>query len=354
MIVPEVMADEPAVGDGVPAGPAPRVHGWWLGAVEVLAGAALVLVATMVLDHATGLPRWILGLAGGALAARGADTLGKKVFGPRFRAGLWFSVLWLTVLILLALFANLLPLQGPKALPLRSKSYVRPDLFSSHPLGTDGFGRDYLARLIYGSRISLIIGLGCVAVGGLIGTTVGICAGYYRARIEKVVDVLTDALLAFPPLVFLLALVAVLRPSLLTEFVALGALTVPTFIRLAKANTYVYAQREFVLAARALGTKNKRIIWREIVPNVLAPLFSYAMAIVAALMIAEASLSFLGLGIKPPEPSWGNMIADSQTVLQRDPHAVLLPAIFLFLTVLSFSRLGEVGRTRGERRQTAL
>ena len=157
---------------------------------------------------------------------------------------------------------------------------------------------------IYGGRVSLILGVGCVAAGGTIGTGIGLLAGYFRGRGERVLDIVVDVILAFPPLVFLLALVAVLRPSVLTEFIALSALTLPTFARLSKANTLTSTSREYVLAARAIGRRDLRILWGDVVPNVVPPLMSYAMAIVAALMVAEASLSFLGLGVQPPQPSW--------------------------------------------------
>jgi peptide/nickel transport system permease protein len=344
--VPEAVLGAPAPADTPLVVAVKRPPGWRLAALSLVAGAALGLVATIGLTNASAWARWPLGVVGVVLVLRGADMVSKQVFGPQFEPGFWAAAVWVGLLIVVVALADVLPLQGPKSLPLHSPSYLRPDVFSRHPLGTDGFGRDYVARLIFGGRVSLVIGLGCVVVGGTIGTAVGLAAGYFRGRIEEVVDAITDALLAFPPLVFLLAIVAVLRPSLSTEFISLALLSIPTFVRLAKASTYGVAQREFVLAARGIGARNSRIIVKDILPNIAMPLFSYAMTIVAALMIAEASLSFLGLGIKPPQPSWGNMIAESQTVLQQDPHAILVPAAFLFITVMAFNRLGEAGRRR--------
>jgi peptide/nickel transport system permease protein len=327
----------------------------WPSAVVVLAvGVALIFVATMTLDDGPMWLRWLLGLGGVLLTSRGIDVLAKHRFGPGFQTGFWLAASWVGLIVVLAVLAPVLPLEKPGYLPLSSPSYLRPNLFSSYPLGTDGFGRDYVSRLVWGARVSLIVGVGCTAVGLAIGTGLGVVAGYYKGRVEVGLNLLTDFLLAFPPLVFLLALVAVLRPSLRSLFFAFALLTVPTIIRLSKANTLVFAQRDFVLAARALGARHRRIVFREVLPNVLRPLLSYSMVIVASLIVAEASLSFLGLGIKAPTPSWGNMIAESQTVIQQDPHAILVPAIVLFLTVFSFNRLGEAGRARRETRQSVL
>jgi peptide/nickel transport system permease protein len=199
-----------------------------------------------------------------------------------------------------------------------------------------------------------MVGFGGAASGLAIGTVIGILAGYYRGKAESLINLMTDSLLAFPPLVFLLALVSVLNPSVETILIAFSVLTVGTIIRLARANTYRFAQREFVVAAKGLGATDRRIMFREILPNVAKPLLSFSMVIVAFLIIAEAGLSFLGLGIQPPNPSWGNMIAESQTVLQHDPHSMLIPATVLFLTVFAFNRLGEAAGARRESRQSVI
>ena len=223
---------------------------WWSGAAVSVVGIGLLVLGTMGMDRVTAWPRWVAALGGVITTFLGLDMLCKMLFGAEFKTGLWLARIWVGLLIAAAVFAPVLPLQGPHYLPLTAPSYVRPDLFSAHPLGTDGFGRDYLSRLIYGARVSLLIGVGGTAVGIVVGGTIGVLAGYFRGKTEASVDIVTDSLLAFPPLVFLLALVAVLQPSLQTLFIALSLLTIPTIIRLAKANTYRYSRAR----VRAGGT----------------------------------------------------------------------------------------------------
>ncbi len=322
--------------------------------VGAVAGVGLLVLGTAGMTDVTAWPRWVVSIAGVMLFWISGSRLVTSIWGPGIDVGLWAAAIWVVVLAGLALLAPLLPFEGPLDLPLRTPTYLRPDLFSEHPLGTDGFGRDFVSRLVYGARVSLVVGLGGTLVALLIGTPIGIAAGYFRGRFDGVVSVLTDSLLAFPPLVFLLALVAVLRPSLSTIFVAFSILGVPTIVRLARANTMTLAQREYVIAAQAAGARPARILFRELLPNLTVPLLSFSMVIVAALILGEASLSFLGLGIEAPQPSWGNMIAEAQTVLTEHPHAILVPAFTLFFTVVAFNRLGEAARRRWDTRTSAL
>jgi peptide/nickel transport system permease protein len=323
-----------------------------MGLAAVLVGVALVVVGTAVMTHSTAWPRTVLVLIGLWLGWRGIDLLCRSRWGPQFSTGLWAAAIWVGALAILVILADLLPLESPGALPQATPSYLGPDLFSGHPLGTDGLGRDELSRVIFGARPSLIIGLGGTAAGLLVGTAIGMLAAYHRRWVDRATNLVTDSLLAFPPLVFLLALVATFRPSLATLFVAFGLLTVPTIVRLARAQTASVLNREYVFAARTLGATNQRVITREILPNIVPPLRAFAMVLVASLVIGEASLSFLGLGIQQPSPSWGNMIADAQNVLQQHPHTMLVPAVALFLTVTAFNRLGA--RARRERRSVLL
>ena len=257
---------------------------------------------------------------------------------------LWIGAAWLGLIIVATVFADLLPLADP-AKDVGS-SRVAP--FREWPefLGTDGLGRSQLSRVIYGARVSLTVGVVSACLGMLLGGTVGVLAGYYRRKLDALVGIVTDTFLAFPALVLLLSLSAVLRPSKTTLVIGLSLVSFPTFIRLTRANTLRFINREFVVAARAIGTKPRRIVLNELVPNVVPPVAAYLPLVAATLVIAEASLSYLGVGIRPPTPSWGRMIADGQPSLRDHFQLVAVPAAVLFLTVFSINALGEWLRSR--------
>ncbi|MGW3468402.1 ABC transporter permease [Saccharopolyspora sp. NPDC000995] len=268
----------------------------------------------------------------------------------RFRSGIEPSVLpaicWLAMVVLAALLADVLPMREGRepARTLEEPILQGIDLFSAHPLGTDRQGLDVLSGVVYGARVSLVIGLGAAALGLFVGGLLGVVAGYYRGKLDAVLNLGNDALLAFPPLILLLALASVVHPEVQSITLVLGVLAVPTFFRIARANTMVYAQRPFVFVAKALGARGTRILFRELVPSVAMSVLSYAFIVVAVLIVAEASLSFLGLSIQRPEPTWGNMIAAGQQDFRDHPHLVFGPGAVLFLTVLALNRLGDWAR----------
>ncbi|NLU84096.1 ABC transporter permease [Rhodococcus sp. HNM0569] len=287
----------------------------------------------------------------------GASALARRRFGDSFDLIAWLCVVWLVVLTLAAVFAPLLPLPEHQdvSTTFGEATMARPDLTTDHPLGTNNFGLDLLARAIYGSRASLVVSIAAVVIGLVVGGALGIAAGYFRKGVDVVSGILTNSLLAVPPLVLLIALAAVLEPNLRNLAFALSLLALPSMIRMARASTLTFVQREFVLAGKAMGASNLRIMVRELLPNVLLPLLSYAMVVVSVLIVAEASLSFLGLGIQPPEPSWGNMIAEGEgTTFERHPHIVLVPGFFVFMTVFAFNMLGEKARKRFDPRQAKI
>lgn len=255
----------------------------------------------------------------------------------------WLAVVWLVLIVGAALLAPLLPLGNAEdsVKALTAPTYA-PPLSPGHLLGTNNYGLDLLARTVYGARTSLAIALVAVVVGTTVGGLIGIVAGFFRGAADSVIGVLANALLAVPPLVLLIALGSVLDANIRNIGLALALLTIPSMIRLARATTITFVQRDFVIAARAMGATRARLMVRELLPNVLLPLLSLAVVMISMLIVAEASLSFLGLGISPPHPTWGNMIAEGQDgVMEQHPFIVLVPGIALFLTVFAFNLLGE-------------
>lgn len=296
-----------------------------------------------------------------ACLLKGLHRLGRVRWGDSFDLGFWLSVVWVVALAAAAVLADFLPLgnaDDPSA-TIGIPGNIRPDLLSDHPLGTNNFGLDLLARSIYGARVSLLtVGL-TVAVSLLIGGLIGLLAGYFRGWFDVLVGIVADASLAVPALVLLIAFAAVLgSPQEVPEAIvknglALAVVAIPTMIRLARANTLVFAPREFAVAARALGARHRRVIFRELLPNVALPMISYAFVIAAVLIVAEGSLSFLGLGLQQPQPSWGNMIAEGGlTGLREHPHVPLVPGVFMFLTVFALNLVGERARLLWDPRET--
>jgi peptide/nickel transport system permease protein len=266
-------------------------------------------------------------------------SLAKRV--RRTPIGWWMAWIWLIAVVFCAIFAPLLPLWDP-AVP--DYNNVFGGITPQHWLGGDTLGRDTLSRIIYGGRASLLVGICAVGLGAVVGGILGMLAGYLGGRTERVLALVTDIVLAFPGLVLIIAIVAVLGASLTNLIVGLAILSVPTFIRLTRATTLVVAQREFVQAARAYGCRTPRILAREITPNVVLPVAAYAFIMIGVFIVVEGSLSFLGLGIPPPTPSWGGMIASGRTELLDYPYISLIPSAVMFLTVLAINYIGE--RTR--------
>jgi peptide/nickel transport system permease protein len=263
----------------------------------------------------------------------------------------WIAVGWMMLVFALAIFADVLPLASPTDMDMLAR---RAPFSAEHWLGTDGLGRDELSRLIYGARISLIVGLCAPIIGLTIGGWLGILAGYFRGRFETFVVGSMDVLLAFPPLVLALAVPAYLGQSILNLTCLLGVLGIPTYMRVARAATLTLARREFVIAAQALGASHARILLRELLPNVLLPSVAFFLLGVAFYIVVEGSLSFLGLGVPPPISSWGSMIGEGRESLDVAPRLAFIPATVMFLTVLSFNLVGDTIRAITDPRQAAL
>jgi peptide/nickel transport system permease protein len=248
------------------------------------------------------------------------------------------------VLLTALVVAALAPVISPHN-PLKQNlddALARPSL--NHPLGTDNVGRDVLSRVIWGTRISLVAGFASVAIALAVGGLLGLAAGYAGGRTDGLVMRLMDAVLSFPPLVLALALGAVLGAGLTGVVIALGVVYTPTFARLMRGQVLSITAREYVDAARALGAPGWRIAWHHVLPNATAPIVIQASLSVAFAILAEASLSFLGLGIQPPAASWGSMINAGRGYLQQAPWIVFGPGAALFVTVVGLNFVGDALR----------
>ncbi|HEY8737675.1 MAG TPA: ABC transporter permease [Candidatus Dormibacteraeota bacterium] len=247
----------------------------------------------------------------------------------------------LLLLVLVTLFAPWIALHDPNATD-PSNSLLSPSI--PHPLGTDELGRDLFARVIWGSRVSLPIAFVAVAVGLLVGGSIGLAAGFRGKLTDLFLMRLIDAILAFPALILAIAIVAVLGPGLRNAMIAIGIVQVPVYARLMRAQVLTLKELDFVAAARALGASPTRLIVHHFLPNLLNPLIVQISLSAAAAMLAEATLSFLGLGAQPPTADWGFMMNTGARFLNNDPWLALGPGIAISLAVFGFNWLGDALR----------
>jgi ABC-type dipeptide/oligopeptide/nickel transport system permease subunit len=255
----------------------------------------------------------------------------------------WFGVIVVLVIVLAAIAAPLIARHDPTAIDL-TRGLEGPS--AAHWMGTDIQGRDVWARLVYGARISLSVGLVSQGIALALGLLLGLVAGYYGKWVDEIVMRLADVTLAFPTLLLLIALVAALQPSLPVVFLTIGLVGWAGMARLVRGQVLVVRELEYVQAMRALGARTSRIIARHVLPAVIAPVLIAATLGVAAAIMAEAALSFLGLGVQPPTPSWGAMIADGRDLsqLRGAPWTSLFPGLAIGMTVLGFNLLGDALR----------
>ena len=247
----------------------------------------------------------------------------------------------LTVIVIVVAVALLAPVVAPYDPLATSWTAIRKAPSSAHWFGTDEIGRDVLSRVIWGARASLLAGIVSVLISLSIGVPVGLLAGYAGGKVDMLISRLTDAVLACPFLILAIALAAFLGPSLTNAMIAIGISATPVVIRLTRGQTMAIKAEEFILAARAIGNPPWRIALRHVLPNVVPALIVQATLAIAAAVIAEASLSFLGLGQQPPAPSWGSMLNVAKNYIDNAPWMAVWPGLSIFALVLSFNLVGD-------------
>lgn len=268
----------------------------------------------------------------------------KRPSGRLQTVGLVLAGAWIAILLFCTIAVGLLPLPDPDS-PV-GPARLAPFSGEGPLFGTDAIGRDVLSRLVHGAQISVIVGLGAALIAVVFGTLLGLLSAYVRGPVEAFINVLVDAVLAFPPLLLLMSLASVITPGVGPLVISLGFLFAPAIARLARSTAVSQLQREYVVAARTLGASHVRILFKELLPNVIQPVISYAVVVVALLIVIEGSLSFLGVGVPPPAPSWGSMIAQGKDQLREAPYLIIAPSLMIFFTVFAFNTIGDWARRR--------
>jgi peptide/nickel transport system permease protein len=268
------------------------------------------------------------------------NATNKKPLGVFF----WICVGWVSLVILLAIIANLLPLPNPDFQNFATQQNAGPGW--GHLLGTDDLNRDILSRLIFGSRVSLIVGFGSMIIGMTLGGIPAMISAYRRGRVDTFLNTTSYVLLAFPALVGVIAIGDFWGHQLWKIMLVIGIFSAPLIFRVIRASTLSYSTRDFVLAAKALGASDRRILAREILPNILPTVISFGLIAVASLIVLEGTLAFLGLSVPPPTPSWGNMLNEGLSLLaggkgQTNPWLVIFPAGAMFTLLFSLNVIAD-------------
>ena len=275
-------------------------------------------------------------VASGAVLHRSPAALAVRRF--RGRPAAVFGLVVIAVFVLAAIAAPLVAPYNPDA---TSWTLIRKAPSAAHWMGTDENGRDVFSRVVFGARASLLAGVVSVLIALGIGVPLGLLAGFAGGKVDAVIGRLVDAMLACPFLILAIALAAFLGPALTNAMIAIGVTAAPVFVRVARGATMDAATNEYVEAARALGNPPWRVAIRHVLPNIVPPVLVQATLAIAAAIIAEASLSFLGLGQQPPAPSWGSMLNSAQRFLTQAPWLAVFPGLAIFLAVLSFNLVGD-------------
>ncbi|HLI44954.1 MAG TPA: ABC transporter permease [Acidimicrobiales bacterium] len=266
--------------------------------------------------------------------------------------GFWVAVGYVVAWILLAIFANLLPLDSPTQLYPDCFANAAPS--SAHLLGCDPSGFDVFSRLIFGARVSLIVGFASIALSQIVGGTLGIVAGYFRGWFDDLMAVVSNVFLSFPSLVLGLLIVSYVGRSLFDIVMIIAIVAWPLLYRVVRSATIEYSQREYVLAAQALGCKRSRILWRILLPDVVPAAITYGLVGVALAIVGEGALSFLGQSVRAPTPTWGNMIALGSDTMPTYTSLLFAPAIAMFTFILAINFIGDRLRSLLDVREAVL
>ncbi|MFV0423381.1 ABC transporter permease [Oleidesulfovibrio sp.] len=268
-----------------------------------------------------------------------------RVRATIFSRRLWgrYGMLWSGSLIVgtMSVLAILAPWLAPHDPTVLDVYAILQPPSTAHPFGTDALGRDILSRMLYGARVSLWVGFVAVGISASIGTVLGLIAGYFRGIVDELIMRFVDVMLCFPSFFLILAVIAFLEPSLGNIMIVIGLTSWMGVARLVRAETLTLRERDFVAASRLAGAGTARILFMHILPNAIAPVLVAATLGVAGAILTESALSFLGLGVQPPMPSWGNMLMEGKDVLEFAPWLSLFPGTAILITVLGYNLLGE-------------
>lgn len=264
------------------------------------------------------------------------QSLFRKLIKNRLAA---FGLILIFLLIITAIFAPLIATHNPNTMDVTKALLGVGE--QGYLLGTDNFGRDIFSRIVYGSRISLIVGIAAVLFGAVIGSLLGVVAGYFGGKLDSVIMRFMDGLFAFPFILLAITLMTVLGQGLINVIIAIGIANVPGFARVVRGQVLGVKESEFIEVTRSLGAKHRRIIFQHVLPNSLAPIIVYATMSVAGAIISEAALSFLGLGVQPPTASWGSILKDGKDFLVLNPNMATFSGLSILITVLSINLFGD-------------
>lgn len=269
-----------------------------------------------------------------------------RVKGPWLEAWLSFkksksALVGSGIVLFFVLIAIFGPLFAPQGINDQNLSIRLQPPSAEFWFGTDDLGRDVFSRILHGTRISLTVGLSAVLISAVVGSFLGIIAGYYGRFVDTVISRIFDIMLAFPSILLAIAVVSILGPSLQNALIAIAIINIPSFGRLIRSRVLTIKEEEYIHAARAIGMKNSRILWKHILPNSMTPVIVQGTLAIATAIIEAAALGFLGLGAEAPQPEWGKMLADARMFLLNAPWAMIFPGIAIMLTVIGFNLMGD-------------